>query len=263
MINLEKKGKSTSINLSKDSQKITASLRWDTQADLDLYGFYVTRDGVEGKVYYKNLGSLDMAPHLQLDGDSRDAGCETINLGDPSSLKYLLIAAYSAVENGVGSFKSYNARAVVSDGQGQEVSSSLSEENDRAYWVAIALIDFSDLNNVKVTNVETYSGDNVENSPVLHKDGTFEMDVGPIEFKTMQDTSGCFIATACFDSRADEEVIFLRWYRDNVLLNSTMGENFVRSYYRFSPPVAEWIHDKPLVKRPMRALIKLVVKILK
>ncbi|GLV65018.1 hypothetical protein Bmyc01_36870 [Bacillus mycoides] len=47
----------------------------------------------------------------------------------------------------------------------------------------IAHIDFTNLNEMKVSHVESYSKDHSEASPLLYENGDFRMDVGPIEFK--------------------------------------------------------------------------------
>ncbi len=53
--------------------------------------------------------------------------------------------------------------------------------------------------------------------------------------------SGCFIATAAFGSYLDPHVYILRVFRDRVLLKYSLGKAFVRNYYRYSPPVADFI----------------------
>ena len=55
---------------------------------------------------------------------------------------------------------------------------------------------------------------------------------------------GCLIATAAFDSELSPEVQFLREFRDNTILNTNAGLNFMKVfnsfYYSFSPQVAEY-----------------------
>ena len=175
--------KKQSVSIAK-SPKIVATLEWaNPKKDLDLYCFYVLKNGDIGKVYYRSMGQANREPFITLDGDSRLAGKETIVIHNPSKLKYALISAYSAVENGVGSFKSMKAQAVVDNQLGQRITSSLYEENRLAYWVAIAHIDFTEADNIKVSHVEKYSKSGSERSPELYADGSFEMDRGPIEFK--------------------------------------------------------------------------------
>lgn len=52
---------------------------------------------------------------------------------------------------------------------------------------------------------------------------------------------GCFIATACYGDYNSEEVLLLRNYRDNVLLQNLSGKLFVKFYYFISPTLANSI----------------------
>jgi hypothetical protein len=58
-------------------------------------------------------------------------------------------------------------------------------------------------------------------------------------------TSGCFIATAAFGSKFEKHVQLLRRFRDLYLMPNSIGRAFVRAYYRYSPPMANFIatHD--------------------
>ena len=66
---------------------------------------------------------------------------------------------------------------------------------------------------------------------------------------------GCFIATAAFGTPHAEEIDELREFRDHILLSNTLGEMFVDAYYRFSPPVAEWISESERRKKTTRRLV--------
>ncbi len=58
-------------------------------------------------------------------------------------------------------------------------------------------------------------------------------------------SSGCFIATAAYGSYWESHVMTLRQFRDSYLLTNTLGTKFVETYYRYSPPMADYIaeHD--------------------
>ena len=60
--------------------------------------------------------------------------------------------------------------------------------------------------------------------------------------------SGCFIATAVYGTPLAPEINTLRDFRDNILLSSNTGEKFVYFYYRFSPPIANFISKHRLLK---------------
>uniref|UniRef100_A0AAU2JLR5 TerD family protein n=1 Tax=Streptomyces sp. NBC_00049 TaxID=2903617 RepID=A0AAU2JLR5_9ACTN len=140
-------------------------------------------DGGAGVVYYKELGSLEEPPYVRLDGDAREPGRETVRIVRPDEQGYVLLCAYSAVSNGFGSFRSFGAKVVVTDGRGSDVTVPLFENTKTRYWVAIALVDFTDPDGAAIRHVEAYSARMTERRPVLHADGGIEMNGGPVEFK--------------------------------------------------------------------------------
>jgi uncharacterized protein involved in tellurium resistance len=170
--------------VARTGRPVTVTLHWLRKTkDLDLYALYVDRNGRPGACYYRNLGSLEQPPFIcHTSGDRR--GRETIAIARPDALRYVLVCAYSAVENGIGAFKGFHARAEVDNGAGQRIEVPLGYPNAYSYWVAIALIDLTDRDLVAVRHVETYSRPTSEARPVLYPDGRFVMDRGSVEFKT-------------------------------------------------------------------------------
>lgn len=66
---------------------------------------------------------------------------------------------------------------------------------------------------------------------------------------------GCFIATAAFGSAMEPHVMSLRNFRDNCLLTNALGREFVKLYYRYSPPIAEIIADNACLRTAIRAAL--------
>ncbi len=74
---------------------------------------------------------------------------------------------------------------------------------------------------------------------------------------------GCFIATVAYGSYLEPEVVVLRKFRDNVLLANPLGRSFVSVYYRFSPPVAEFISRHETLRGAARAALTPLVMSIK
>jgi hypothetical protein len=83
----------------------------------------------------------------------------------------------------MGSFRSFGAKAVITDGRGSTVTVPLYENTSTRYWVALALVDFTDGDGAEIRRVEAYSARMTERRPVLLADGTIRMNAGPVEFK--------------------------------------------------------------------------------
>ena len=70
---------------------------------------------------------------------------------------------------------------------------------------------------------------------------------------------GCFIATATYGSPLHPYVNILRAFRDQYLLTNRVGTKLVRLYSTYSPPIAEYIREHPLVRQWVRvAFVPLV-----
>jgi len=66
---------------------------------------------------------------------------------------------------------------------------------------------------------------------------------------------GCFIATAAYGTSTAEQLDVLREFRDDVLLESTVGSRLVDLYYQVSPPVADFISENSFVRTLVRELL--------
>ena len=75
-------------------------------------------------------------------------------------------------------------------------------------------------------------------------------------FEVISPADPCFIATAAYGNPLAEEIQHLRAFRDKYLLSNWPGRWFVALYYRFSPPVAEYISQHDFLRKLTRAVLK-------
>lgn len=73
------------------------------------------------------------------------------------------------------------------------------------------------------------------------------------------DNPGCFIATAAYGTAMEPDVRYLRAFRDQHLLTNTAGKWFVKKYYRYSPPVADYLREHETMRSVTRHLLKPLV----
>jgi hypothetical protein len=66
----------------------------------------------------------------------------------------------------------------------------------------------------------------------------------------------CFLATAAYGSKDQAAVVELRRFRDRVLLKSELGRDFVDTYYRYSPEVAEVVRESEQARAIVRAWLE-------
>jgi peptidyl-prolyl cis-trans isomerase B (cyclophilin B) len=84
---------------------------------------------------------------------------------------------------------------------------------------------------------------------------------GPLSLPKISDSKGggCLIATATYGSEMAVEVQQLRELRDNTLLNTESGTQFMKSfnnvYYSFSPVIADYERENPLFKEAVKLAI--------
>ena len=72
--------------------------------------------------------------------------------------------------------------------------------------------------------------------------------------------SGCYIATAVYDSYACDEVFALRRFRDEYLSRYILGRWFIHLYYLVSPYLARKINHSSRIKKLIKNLLNRAVK---
>lgn len=73
---------------------------------------------------------------------------------------------------------------------------------------------------------------------------------------------GCYIATAVYQDYNAPEVVVLRNFRDATLLKTFWGRLFVKVYYHFSPPIADWLKDADALNRYVKKWLDKFVSLL-
>lgn len=66
---------------------------------------------------------------------------------------------------------------------------------------------------------------------------------------------GCYIATAVYGSYNAPEVLVLRRFRDETLQKTALGRWFIRTYYRWSPAIAEKLRNAKRLNRMVRKIL--------
>ena len=71
----------------------------------------------------------------------------------------------------------------------------------------------------------------------------------------------CFIVTAAFNTPMAQEVRTLCRFRDKYLLTNNYGIWFIKFYYYYSPPIADYIRNKELIKKVIRTALHPLIMI--
>lgn len=77
----------------------------------------------------------------------------------------------------------------------------------------------------------------------------------PSEVVGLLEDKHCFISTAAFGSDMASEVQTFREFRNQFLLTNSVGQFFVKTYYKVSPPIADFIAQNDSLRAATRAAL--------
>lgn len=136
----------------------------------------------------------------------------------------------------------------ISDKTSQESTLSTGKvtglENDSTYLFNIATVDEATV----VTGL-------IDPAALTGAANQFRYVTVPGEVVGLLTNKKCFIATAAYGSAMDSHVETLRQFRNQYLLSNSWGREFVKTYYRHSPPVAEFIAQN----EPLRLVVRTIL----
>ncbi|MBY0554585.1 hypothetical protein K2P97_08655 [bacterium] len=79
--------------------------------------------------------------------------------------------------------------------------------------------------------------------------------VTPSEVVGLLDDKHCFISTAAFGSESAPEVEVFRKFRNKFLVKNSIGRQFIKFYYKVSPPIADVISGNNYLKGGTRVVL--------
>ena len=129
---------------------------------------------------------------------------------------------------------------------------------DRDAEEVVVKAEFFDANGVKLSDDFAYVGNLRAGKQATYDvvyDGaqvpsTYEVWAEPGEFGLE-----CFIATAAYGTSSAAELDTLRAFRDEVLLQNSLGSRLVALYYEISPPLADFISEHEVLRTLVRELL--------
>ena len=179
-----KKGEKISLTKKQDSSPIVVENGWTAEGkDYDLKALVRYRDG---KLIYVGAANEDEVLStsegaVQHGGDIKAPGeLEKILIKWHPDIASVALSSYSALENGVGSFKKYGVFVRITNGkQIVEIPAASTSTNWFSYTLCFGEIIFSENKDMEVSALEMYSGFSSERR-IGYEGDKVKMDIGPI-----------------------------------------------------------------------------------
>ena len=74
---------------------------------------------------------------------------------------------------------------------------------------------------------------------------------------------GCYIATMVYGNYNHIQVLELRYFRDNVLMNYSLGKLFISLYYKYSPSLVIALEGNDIINKYIRIVLNLFIKLIR
>jgi hypothetical protein len=182
------------------------------------------------------------------------AGCGLTEIVIPKNVEVI-------GKNSFGGCYEIKKITILTPGFTDGVTNGLTGKKERLIYdtradISIACILFPNIfsgtaNKTCLSNVDlVWEGSGVEKFTIL---GTKTINGSPTR------APGCYIATAVYGSYDAPEVFILRHFRDDVLAKTKAGNLFIKTYYRFSPPIARWLKHSRRLNAVVRRLLDILV----
>lgn len=171
--------KGSSLKITKTPLiKITAS--WtDPDKDYDLMALVLYKNGTAHLVSYKKLATDDGAvKHLGDVGATNSDKTETIEIRLNDDIDRIAPFAYSAIENGAGSFREYGVSVLIDNEQDQPIGIQADEASADSNRYTLCFGEIVNGEKISVEALELYSANHSERQPA-YISGHVKMDAGP------------------------------------------------------------------------------------
>lgn len=120
------------------------------------------------------------------------------------------------------------------------------------------LVDFDKCEKLGVLKVSRKEAINVERQSAINRGIT---EHSKMEASRVVD-GRCFVATFAFDNSEAAEVVYLREFRDDVLLRSGFGKLFVARYYKWSPLLVDFFQSVPAGRKAAKLSVLVMIKVI-
>ncbi len=206
-----------------------------------------------------DMDTYEPGDRVEISGDTKNDQLVSLQVKDPTG-KFLLVRTITADDAGSYSlgFKipktaihgDYSITASISRDMIPLIETiSISVQDKIVESTESTIMSTESDTPIAVTDTPTTIDDSVCGAGTIMKNGKCVVDSG----------GGCLIATATYGSELAPQVQQLREIRDNSLLTTTSGIQFMSTfndvYYSFSPVIADYERENPMFKEMVKIAI--------